>query len=180
MVGKMITLQEQSFQAFFDSPHAKRLSRLVLLLVGVGYGAISIASNADYISSFESALLRNALVPLIFLLFGVLTAWLTKLGFSLLLWAGAKSIGGKGLLRQISLAVPVVLIPGLLAVPFLTGSGFGSPVYLPLLAVGLLWMYLISARVVQAVEGFTGKKAYIAASLALIFLASVYYLVVPS
>lgn len=180
MIGKMMILQEQSFQAFLDSPNAKWLSRLILLLVGAGYGAISIVSNAAYVGSFDSQLLQNVLVPLIFILFGVLTVWLTKFGFSLLLWASAKGVGGKGLLRRISLAVPVILIPGLLGVPFLTGAEYDNPLYLVLLAIGVLWMYFISVKAVQAVENFNEKKAYIAVSLAFIFLASIYYLVVPA
>ena len=154
----MIALHEQSFRAFLDSPNTKQVSRFILIAVGVMYGVISITTNAAYVESFDSQILQNVLVPLIFVSFGVLTAWLTKFGFSLLLWASAKGIGGKGLLRQISLVVPVILIPGLLGVPFLTGAGYGNPLYSGLLIIGLVWMYLISVKIVKVIESFDGKN----------------------
>lgn len=179
MLGKMITLHEASYRAFLDAPNRKTTSRLILLLVGIGYGAISIASNASYITSFDSSFLKNVIVPLIFLLFGILTAYLTKYGLALLLWAGAKGIGGKGLLRQINTVVPVALVPGLLAVPFMTGFTSNVATVL-LLIVGVIWMYLISVKAVKAIESFHSIKAYVAVLFAFLFFASIYYLIVPS
>ncbi|AQQ52569.1 hypothetical protein [Planococcus lenghuensis] len=180
MVGRMVALDEQSFQAFLSASNTKRISRIILIAAGIGYGAISIMSNAAYVESFDSQLLQNVLVPFIFIVFGILTAWLTKVGFSLLLWASAKGLGGKGLLRQISLAVPVILIPGMLGVPFLSGTGLENPLYLVLLVISLVWMYLISVKIIMIVEKFDAKKAYIAVALAFIFMASIYYLVIPA
>ncbi|RNF40125.1 hypothetical protein [Planococcus salinus] len=180
MVGKMITLNEPSFRSFLESPKTKVGSNLVLLIAGAGYGAISIASNASYILSFESMLLKAVIVPLIFILFGLLMAFITKIGLALLLWAGAKGMGGKGLLRDINSAVPAALLPGLLAAPYLTGAGDGNILVLLLLLGGVIWMYMVSAKIIQATQNFTATKAYLAAFLAFLFLASVYYLIMPA
>ena len=180
MVRNMVVLNETYFGAFLNSPNIKVISNLILLLTGVGYGAISIASNASYIANFDSPVLQNVLVPLIFILFGLLSAFITKIGLALLLWAGARGLGGKALFKEINLASPVALLPGLLGVPYLAGWGEGTFIVAALLVAGIVWMYFVSAKILKTTQNFTNKKAYLAAFLAFLFLASVYYIVVPS
>ncbi len=180
MVGKMMILDEPTFRAFLNSPRALLMSRLMVLLIGIGYGAVSIASNTEYISSFESDALRNYIVPAIFVGFGILMVFLTKLCLSLLLWAGARGFGGPGLLKQLNRATPVALIPGLLGVPFLVGFGNGQMGIWILLVVSVIWMYLISVRIIQATQNLSGTKAYLAVFASFVFLASIYYLIIPT
>lgn len=180
MVGKMVTMNESSFRSFLDLPKTKLMSNIILLIVGLGYGAISIASNASYIVSFESTLLKTFIVPAIFLFFGLVTAFITRIGFSLLLWAGSKGFGGKGLFKDINAETPVALLPGLLGAPYLIGVGNGNVLVLGLLAIGIVWMYLISAKIIKTTQGFTDGKAYLATLVAFLFLASVYYLIIPA
>lgn len=180
MIGKMLTLNDPSFRTFLSSQKIKSVSNIILLTVGVGYGLISIASNATYIMSFESALLQNVIVPLIFILFGLIMAFITKIGLALLLWAGARGVGGKGFLSEIYKVTPVALIPGLLGVPYLSGVGNGSGFVILLLLVGVVWMYLISSKIIHTTQSFSGKKAYVAALFSYLFLASVYYLIIPT
>lgn len=175
----MVVLNETYFGAFLKSPNIKVISNLILLVIGVGYGAISIASNASYIASFDSPVLQNILVPLIFIIFGLLSAVVTKIGLAILLWASAKGLGGKALFREINLVSPVALLPGLLGVPYLAGWGEGTIVVIALLVTGIVWMYFISAKILKTTQNFTNKKALLAAFLAFLFLASVYYIVVP-
>lgn len=179
MVGKMVALNDSSFRSFLELPKTQLMSNLVLLMVGLGYGAISIASNASYIASFDSALLQNFIVPAIFILFGLLMAFITKIGLALLLWAGSKGLGGKGLLKDINRAAPVALLPGLLGAPYLTGAGDGHPLIYLLLIAGIVWMYLVGVKIIKTTQNFTAKKAYLAALIAFVFLASVYYLMIP-
>lgn len=180
MVGKMIALDEPSFRSFLESPKTTKASNIMFLVAGAGYGAISIASNASYILSFDSALFKFFIVPLIFLVFGLLMAFVTKIGLALLLWAGAKGLGGKGLLRDINVSVPAALIPGLFAAPYLAGDGNGNILVLLLLFFGVVWMYLVCVKIIQTTQNFTQKKAYLATFLAFLFLASVYYLIIPT
>lgn len=180
MVRNMVALNETYFGAFLKSPNMNVYSSFILLLVGVGYGAISIMSNAAYIADFDSPVLQNVLVPLVFIVFGWLSAVVTKIGLSLLLWAGAKGFGGKANYKEISLIAPVALLPGLLGVPFLSGWGEGSVWVWVLLAAGVLWMYMISAKILKTTQQFSNKKAYAAAFLVFLFLFSVYYIVVPT
>lgn len=180
MVRNMVVLNETYFGAFLKSPNIKVISNLILLVTGIGYGAISIASNASYIASFDSSLLQNILVPLIFIIFGLLTAFITKIGLAILLWASAKGLGGKALFREINLVSPVALLPGLLGVPYLAGWGEGTIVVAALLVTGIVWMYFISAKILKTTQNFSNKQAFLSAFLAFLFLASVYYIVVPS
>ncbi|ANU14142.1 hypothetical protein B481_0830 [Planococcus halocryophilus Or1] len=179
MVGKMVTLNDASFRSFLELPKTQLVSNLLLFIVGLGYGAISIASNASYISSFDSALLQNFMVPAIFILFGLLMSFITKIGLALLLWAGSKGLGGKGLLRDINRATPVALLPGLLGAPYLAEVGNGHPMVYMLLVVGIIWMYLVCVKIIKTTQNFTPVKAYVAALAAFAFLASVYYLIIP-
>ncbi|WP_227396182.1 hypothetical protein [Jeotgalibacillus aurantiacus] len=178
MVARMMMLDEAAFKTFLQSPKVTVWSRLLLIAVGLGYGLISIAANWGYVSDFDSQALRWVVVPGIFLLFGLLMAILTRFGLSLLLWASSRGLGGKGVLREISKATSVSLLPGILSVPFLTGTANGLMIVL--LVAGLIWMYLMSVQVVKATQGFDAKKSYLAVALAFVFLASIYYIVVPA
>ena len=180
LVGKMITLNDPSYRSFLELPKTEAVSRILLLIVGLGYGAISIASQASYISSFDSALLQNILVPIIFIVFGILTAFITKVGMAALLWAGSKAFGGTAKYRAISLVIPVALLPGLLGAPQLAGLGDGAFWVNLLMIIGVVWMYLVNVKIIQVVQGFTATKAYLSAGMAFLFLASVYYLVIPA
>lgn len=180
MVRNMVVLNETYFGAFLKSPNIKVISNLILLVTGVGYGAISIASNASYIASFDSPLLQNMIVPLIFIVFGLFSAFITKLGLALILWAGAKAFGGKARFKEINMAAPVAMLPGLLGVPYLAGWSEGTPLVIVLLVIGVVWMYFVSGKIVKTTQNFTNKKAYMATFLMFLFLASVYYLVVPT
>ncbi|PYZ95546.1 hypothetical protein CR205_18625 [Alteribacter lacisalsi] len=179
MIGKMMILDPPAFRQFFEIKHSKLLSQLIVFGLGLAYGAAGIAANAGFIASFEGDLLRNVLVPLIFLFFGLLSAWITKIGLTVLLWAGARGFGGPGRMAHVYRAASVALIPGILALPLLTGMNVN---WLTILAMifGVAWMFLICVRIHEATQGFGGWKAYAAVFAAFVFFASIYYLVMPT
>lgn len=158
----------------------KLKSNLVFLFVGLVYGILSILGNYTYINSFETPILKTVFVPGVFLLFGIGTVFLTRVGLTLLLWAGAKGVGGAGRLGQIHAQTPVALVPGLLGAPFLIGIGSGNILFVIMLVVSIVWMYLISSKILKTTQGITNKRAYIGAFAAFFFLACVYYLIVPA
>ncbi len=174
----MIALDAQAFRVFVDTPKALLYSRMILLIVGLGYGIFSIIANANYIISFESPMLRRVIVPSLFVVFGLLTVIITKLGLTLLLWAGAKGFGGPGRMRELNNFVSVALVPGLLGVPFLVGAG-GLILVVPLV-LGIGWMFLICVKIVEVTQEFQGIKAYLSVLAVFIFFASVYYLIMPT
>ncbi|AJD89843.1 hypothetical protein JMA_05260 [Jeotgalibacillus malaysiensis] len=178
MIGRMMMLDGAAFHDYLQSPKVDKISRLLLIAVGILYGIISILTNWTYVSGFDSQVLKFFVVPGIFIIFGLLTALITRLGLSLLLWASSKGFGGKGMLGQVNKAASVSLVPGILSVPFLAGS-FNIAV-IALLGAGLIWMYLVSVQIVKATQGFDAKKAYLASLLSFVFLASIYYIIVPS
>lgn len=178
MFGRIIALDAQAFRVFADTPKALFYSRMITLIVGLGYGIFSIIANYSYILSFESSMLRIGIVPSLFLLFGLLTVIITKLGLTLLLWAGAKGFGGPGRLRELNNFVSIALIPGLLGVPFLVGAG-GLILVVPLI-LGIGWMYLICVKILEVTQEFQGMKAYLSVLAVFIFFASVYYMIMPT
>lgn len=158
----------------------KLKSNLVFLFVGLMYGILSILGNYAYINSFETPILKTVFVPGVFLLFGIGTVFLTRVGLTLLLWAGAKGMGGSGRLGQIHAQTPVALVPGLLGAPFLIGIGSGNTLIVLMLLVSIAWMYLISSKILKTTQGISTAKAYIGTLAAFVFLACVYYLIVPA
>jgi hypothetical protein len=178
MFGKMFALDAQAFRVFIDTPKALLYSRLVILIVGLVYGAFAILANADYIISFESPILRRLVVPLFFLAFGLLTVVITKFGLTLLLWAGARGFGGPGRMKQLNLFASIAVAPGLLGVPFLVGSG--GIILLAPLVLGVGWMYLICVKILEVTQEFQGVKAYVSVLAVFIFFASIYYIIMPT
>ncbi len=174
----MIALDAQAFRIFANTPKAVLYSRMILLVVGLGYGIFSIIANANYIVSFESPMLRRVIVPFLFVLFGLLTVIITKFGLTLLLWAGARGFGGPGRMREINNFVSISLVPGLLGVPFLVGAG-GLILLLPLV-LGVGWMYLICVKILEVTQEFQGIKAYLSVMAVFIFFASIYYIIMPT
>ncbi|TMW70197.1 hypothetical protein FGB90_18260 [Alteribacter natronophilus] len=179
MIGKMIMLDPPSFKAFLEKPKSKLISQLIVFGLGLAYGAAGIAANAGFIAGFEGDLLRNLIVPLIFLFFGLLSAWITKIGLTVLLWAGARGFGGPGRMAAVHRAASVALIPGILALPLLTGMAVNALTIVTML-IGVAWMYLICVRIHETTQGFAGWKAYAAVLAAFVFFASIYYLVMPT
>ncbi|MBM7096713.1 hypothetical protein JSY36_13280 [Bacillus sp. H-16] len=179
MIGKMMILQTPAFQHFTQTPKSLTYSRLIVLLVGAAYGGFGILANASFIAGFESALLRNALVPLIFILFGLFSVWLTKIGLTVLLWAGARGFGGPGRISEISRSSSIALLPGLLAVPTLTGLWEGWLMILPLV-IGVVWMYFICVKIHITTQRFAPWKAYLSVFAVFVFFASIYYMIMPT
>jgi hypothetical protein len=178
MFAKMFALDAEAFRVFIDTPKALLYSRLAILIIGIVYGAIAILYNASYILSFESSILRLVIVPLFFLLFGLLMVLITKFGLTVLLWAGARGFGGPGRMKQLNQFASVALAPGLLGVPYLIGGGEGILI-VPLL-IGVGWMYLICVKILEVTQRFQGVKAYISVLAIIIFFASIYYIIIPT
>lgn len=178
MIGKMITLHSPAFQAYIQAPKSAVYTRLIVVMLGILYGLTGIAANAAFIASFESAILRNAIVPLIFILFGLFSVWLTRLGLAVLLWAGAKGFGGPGKISELNRTAGVALIPGIMALPALTGMSAGLLITIALI-IGVIWMYFICVKIHEVTQGFAPWKAYGSVFAVFIFFASIFYIIMP-
>lgn len=178
MIGRMITLQTPAFRAFVASPKAVLYTKLIIIGLGIAYGLMGIVANASFIASFESGLLRNVVVPLFFIVFGLLSVWLTKLGLTVLLWAGAKGLGGPGKIVELSRTTSIALIPGAMAIPTLTGMS-GGWMMIAALAIGVIWMYFICVKIHEVTQGFVRWKAYSAVFAVFVFFASIFYIIMP-
>ncbi|WP_096187225.1 hypothetical protein [Evansella halocellulosilytica] len=179
MIGKMMLLDRPAYEHFLQKQKVALISQLIVLCLGLAYGVAGIIANATFIASFESGLLRTVIVPLIFIGFGLISAWLTKIGLTVLLWAGAKGFGGPGKMSEVNRATSVALIPGIFALPVLTGAA-NSVFTLFMMGVGVVWMYLICVKIHETTQGFTSWKAYAAVLAVFIFFSSIYYLVMPT
>ncbi len=179
MILHLLTLKDSAFETFTSTEKSKVQGSLALLLTGLLYGGLLIMANWSYIMSFETPLLRSVVVPAIFVVSGLMMAWITRIGLTLLLWAGARGFGGEGVMGRLAPFVSISLLPGVLAVPLLTGwqvNWFG----LTLALCGVLWMLTIHWKTLQATQRFSPSKAALAAITVFVFFASIYYLVVPT
>ncbi|WP_368504931.1 YIP1 family protein [Alkalihalophilus sp. As8PL] len=182
LLAKALMLDGHSFRELADSPKTNRIGLLLVVLLGAAYGLFSVQANLEYVSSFESPLLRNIIVPLIFIVFGIITIILTRFAFTLLLWAGAKGFGGPGLMRSLYRISIIILVPSFLAMPTLIGmqAGFSiTVIHVVLLLAGLAWMYVLGVRAMEATQSFKGLRSYGSVLAIFIFFACVYYLVIP-
>lgn len=179
---KAILLDREAFRTLAESPKTNRIGMLLVVLLGAAYGLFSVQANNAYVSSFESPLLRDFVVPVIFIIFGIITIILTRFAFTLLLWAGARGFGGAGLLRvQYRLSI-IILVPSFLAMPTLIGMQAGYPIsaiHHALLAAGIAWMYVLGVRAMEATQSFRGFRSYGSVLAIFIFFACIYYLVIP-
>ncbi len=175
-------LDRLAFKELADSPKTNRIGWLLVLLLGIAYGLFSVQANHAYVESFESPLLRTFIVPLIFILFGVITIVLTRLAFTLLLWAGARGFGGPGMVRSLYRVSIIILVPSFLAMPTLIGLQAGiemTLIHSALLIAGLAWMYVLGVRVLEATQAFKGVRSYGSVLAIFIFFACIFYLVIP-
>lgn len=182
LITRSLLLDKEAINQFSLSDDKNKWSTLIVILLGLAYGSISIWQNLEYVQSFESELLKNVLVPLIFIGFGLITIWLTRLAFSLLLWAAARGFGGAGILKAIRRAMSIALIPALLAMPALiatTGGHELTPLFVIMAVLSLVWVYFICVKALEATQNFKTWKAYSAVFVIFIFFLSIYYIVLP-
>lgn len=179
MILHLLTLNDTAFKNFSSHQKSSVWGSLALLLTGLLYGLILIVANWPYIMSFETPILKNGIVPLIFIVSGLIMSWLTRIGLTLLLWAGAKGFGGEGVMSNIRPYVSVSLVPGLLAVPLLTGW-LTDTLGITLTILGVTWMSLFFWKTLQTTQRFSGVKAALAAVTVIIFFVSIYYIIVPT
>ncbi|NJP37340.1 YIP1 family protein [Alkalicoccus luteus] len=177
-VARMLLMQQDAYQTFLEKENSAVLVRLLVLTVGLLYGIAGILANLSFIADFDAAFLQYGLAPLIFIMFGLFTAWLSRLGLGLLLWAGARGFGGPGRVRDVSRMSSVMLVPGLLAVPLMTGLA-GGPAAAVLTAAGVAWMTLAGIHVLMTTQQFSTTKAAAAAVAVIIFFSSIFYLILP-
>lgn len=177
-VTHMLLLRPPAYQEYIETKNMLTWARILVIALGLVYGVIGIAANYSFIMEFDSPILRNALAPLLFLVFGLVTVWITRIGLGLLLWAGAKAFGGPGNLIEVSRFSAVAIIPGVFGFPLLTGAVYGWPAYL-LSAAGLAWMYLLCIHILQVTQQFSRGKAAGAAAAVFIFFGSVLYMFIP-
>ncbi|MCT8139578.1 YIP1 family protein [Anaerobacillus sp. CMMVII] len=183
LIFKALILDKEAIQQLSEPKSSwKLLSMCITVLLGLVYGYTAISINSETIASFETPILRQTIVPGLFLFFGILMILITKVGLSLLLWAGSKGLSGRGLLGVLYRNTTFALIPSVIALPAFISLQVGTPMT-PLMfttmIVAVLWIYLICSKVVEVTQQFVPWRAYVAVLLAFIFYISIYYIVLP-
>ncbi|OEH91909.1 hypothetical protein [Bacillus solimangrovi] len=157
-------------------------ANLINLLLGLIYGSISILYNFEYIASFKTPLLRILFVPLFFITFSIIMIYLTRVGYTLLLWAGSRALGGPGILRTLNRISGIILLPSILAFPGLVNLTINQSLLtweLLGIILSLIWIYFLSAKALMLSQQLTSLKAYIAIIMIFVFFSSVYYMILP-
>ncbi|WP_096201381.1 YIP1 family protein [Bacillus sp. FJAT-45350] len=178
LIFRSLLVDRDAMKELSESPKFNKWCLLIILLVGIIYGLFSIQHNAEYILSFESDFLRNIVVPGIFIIGGVIMVLLTRLVFSLLLWAASRGFGGPGGLGSLNRMTTVVMVPSIIAMPAFIASNF-TLLGISSIIIALIWMYIISVRSLAVTQAFVSWKAYAAISVIFIFFISIYYIVIP-
>lgn len=181
-LSRALFFDKEAMKLFANDAKTNRLGFLLILLLGVAYGLFSVGVHAQYVGSFDSELLRNFVVPLIFIVFGFLTMILTQIVLTLLLWAGARGFGGPGLVKSLFRLSSIILVPSVLAMPVLIGLQAGLQLSLLkwlLLVPALLWVYVLGVKAMEATQSFIGLRAYGSVLAMLVFFACIFYLTIP-
>lgn len=183
LILKALILDKGAIKELSDlNSNWKLLSIIITLSLGLFYGITSINVNSDIIQSFETPFLRDVFVPGLFLFFGILMILITKIGLSLLLWAGAKGLSGHGQLKILYRNTTIALIPSTIALPAFIAIQVGASLSFMMLisiCIAITWIYLICTRVLLVTQQFVPWKAYTAVAFAFIFFISIYYIVLP-
>ncbi len=183
LIFKALTLDKEAIRQLSDpNSNWKLISAFITFLLGIFYGFTSITINSELIASFETPVLRETVVPGLFLFFGIVMIFITKIGFSLLLWAGARGFGGPGYLGVLYRNTSIALIPSIMALPAFISLQVGAPLTFLMvlfLALSITWMYLIFVKILEVTQSLVAWKAYVAMVLVFIFFTSVYYIVTP-
>jgi hypothetical protein len=183
LIFKALVLDKEAIQQLSEpNSNWKLLSMCITVLLGLFYGYTAISINSETIASFETPLLRDTVVPGLFLFFGYLMMLITKVGLSLLLWAGSRGLSGPGLLKILYRNTTIALIPSVIALPAFISLQVGSTLTTLMqlsIVVSIIWIYLICSRIVEVTQQFVPWRAYVAVLLAFIFYMSIYYIVLP-
>lgn len=160
----------------------KALGTFVTVLLGLIYGFTSIIIYQPLISSFDTPILRDTIIPALFLVFGIIMLFVTKVGFSLLLWAISKGLSGPGLLNIFYQNTTIALIPSVIALPAFislqSGANLTTMMFLSIF-ISVIWIYLICSRIVEVTQKFVPWRAYVTVLIAFIFFISIYYITFP-
>lgn len=182
IILRSLFLDQKVITELCHSSQWNKWSNIITIIVGLYYGIFNMMANLPFITSFESAFLRVIFVPVIFIIGGILMIFFTRFGFTLLLWAGAKALGGSGLLGAIYRITGFAMIPLLLSIPpfiALAQSGMYSLQLIIFISISLLWIYFYLVKAIKSIQQFKNVKAYSAVFLAYLFMTSVYYILVP-
>ncbi|MBU8905550.1 YIP1 family protein [Desertibacillus haloalkaliphilus] len=182
LLYRTLLLDKQAIQTLSESKQWNMWARIVVIALGVVYGIFSIRQNATYIASFETDFLRTLVVPGIFIFFGIVTMVLTRLGLALLLWAGARGLGGPGFVRNLTRASSFALIPSMLAIPAFISLGANDSISIIqglATLLGIIWIYRICVKTLETTQGFMRWRANVAVIAIFIFFICIYYIVTP-
>lgn len=182
IILRSLFLDQKVISELSHSSQWNKWSNIITIIIGLYYGVFNIMGNLPFITSFESAYLRMIFIPSFFIIGGILMMLFTRFGFTLLLWAGAKGLGGPGLLGAIYRITGFAMIPLLLSIPPITAlaqSGRYSFQLIIFIIISLLWIYLYLVKAIKTIQKFKNGKAYAAVFLAYLFITSVYYILVP-
>jgi hypothetical protein len=182
-IFKALILDKEAIkQLSLPESNWKLLSTFITVLLGLFYGYTSITINKELIASFETPLLRDVFVPGLFLFFGLLMILITKVGLSLLLWAGSKGLGGPGFLKILYRNTTIALIPSIIALPAFISQQAGTTltsIMIISMVISIAWIYLICTKIVEVTQQFIPWRAYVAVLITYIFFISIYYIVLP-
>ncbi|MEA3320904.1 MAG: YIP1 family protein [Bacillota bacterium] len=180
-IFQAIFLDKEAAEKLASSEAYNKWAFIFTFVVGICYGSVIYLRVPEEYLTFDSSILQSA-VYLFLLLSGTGMVYLTRLGLTLLLWAGGKAFGGQGFMGIINRLTAFALVPSIVGLPSIVALSTGeelSIILTILLVVSLLWMYFVSVRFIQISQKLNSWRAYGAVLIAFLFFSSVYYLILP-
>ncbi|WP_366921690.1 hypothetical protein MFMK1_002101 [Metallumcola ferriviriculae] len=162
---------------------SKLVAEVAVTIAGIVYGVANYINNQIQAPlNFESSWLATVFVPLLFIVGGVAMAFITRLGIVGVYWAMARMLGGPGRVGRLYHTTGTGFLffwPwGLL---LLTGTLLPIVAYLLVAAVVVCSALGIGylTRELGQTQQFSTFRSIIAIILTVVFMVSVYYLILP-
>lgn len=180
-IFRAILLDKEATEKLASNESYNKWAFIFTFIVGACYGSVIYFRVPEEYITFDSSILQSV-VYLFLILSGTGMVYLTRLGLTLLLWAGGKAFGGKGFMGIINRLTAFALVPSIVGLPSVVALSTGeqlSLIMIILLLISLIWMYFVSVRFIQITQKINTWKAYGAVLIAFLFFSSVYYLTLP-
>ena len=153
------------------------------VLLGISYGLGNLIVMREQLPELQSIWMHYVIAPGLFLIGGIFMAYLSRIGITLVCWAMVKMLGGPGNMKGLSKIVGFSYVFFLPAVFFLlTATGVSQAIMLSIgsiASVGILMGLIFLSTNITHLQKISIVRSALSIFLTVVFIGSVYYLMLP-